>query len=182
MPTFDGKSEKFELFENLFQTSLKNHDKYTDQDKTNYFHSLMRGDGAAAVQKHQQPKQKESRENYCVPLEKLETPVNGYGKIHFSTIILQSSEPQVNWSAGRSPEIGKNAFNVAAQAIIEQFIYAKMTLNLMKSINQAHSEHGPFEQTVTHIKRVIRAKQFGSSWWVSHQHCDAKFTNWWQQI
>ena len=25
MPTFDGKSEKFELFEDLFQTSLKTH-------------------------------------------------------------------------------------------------------------------------------------------------------------
>ena len=27
MPTFDGKSDKFELFENLFQTSLKIHNQ-----------------------------------------------------------------------------------------------------------------------------------------------------------
>ena len=27
MPTFDGKSEKFELFEDLFQTSLKIHNQ-----------------------------------------------------------------------------------------------------------------------------------------------------------
>ena len=44
MPTFDGKSEKFELFEDLFQTSLKIHNQLTDEDKINYFHSLMRGD------------------------------------------------------------------------------------------------------------------------------------------
>ena len=43
MPTFDGKSEKFELFEDLFQTSLKNHNQLTE-DKNNYFHSFMRGD------------------------------------------------------------------------------------------------------------------------------------------
>ena len=44
MPTFDGKSEKFELFEDLFQTSLKIHNQLTEEDKINSFHSLMRGD------------------------------------------------------------------------------------------------------------------------------------------
>ena len=44
MPTFDGKSEKFELFEDLFQTSLKIHNQLTEEDRINYFHSLMRGD------------------------------------------------------------------------------------------------------------------------------------------
>ena len=44
MPTFDGKSENFELFEDLFQTSLKIHNHLTEEDKINYFHSLMRGD------------------------------------------------------------------------------------------------------------------------------------------
>ena len=44
MPTFDGKSEKFELFEDVFQTSLKIHNQLTEDDRINYFHSLMRGD------------------------------------------------------------------------------------------------------------------------------------------
>ena len=44
MPTFDGKSKKFELFEDLFQTSLKIHNQLTEEDRINYFHSLMRGD------------------------------------------------------------------------------------------------------------------------------------------
>ena len=44
MPTFDGTSEKFELFEDLFQTSLKIHNQLTEDDRINYFHSLMRGD------------------------------------------------------------------------------------------------------------------------------------------
>ena len=46
MPKFDGKSEKFELFEDLFQTSLKNQTHLTDDDRINYFHSLMRGDAS----------------------------------------------------------------------------------------------------------------------------------------
>ena len=44
MPTFDGKTEKFELFEDLFQTSLKIHNQLTEDDRIHYFHSLMRGD------------------------------------------------------------------------------------------------------------------------------------------
>ena len=43
-PTFDGKSEKFEMFEDLLQTSLKIDNQFTKEDKVNYFHSLMRGD------------------------------------------------------------------------------------------------------------------------------------------
>ena len=33
MPTFDGKTEKFELFEDLFQTSLKIHNQPAEDDK-----------------------------------------------------------------------------------------------------------------------------------------------------
>ena len=44
MPTSDGKPEKFELFESVFQTSLKNHNQLTEEDRINYFHSLMMRD------------------------------------------------------------------------------------------------------------------------------------------
>ena len=35
LPTFDGKSEKFEVFEDLFQTSLKIHNQLTEEDRIN---------------------------------------------------------------------------------------------------------------------------------------------------
>ena len=44
MPTFDGKSEKFERFEDLFQTSLKILNQLTEEDRINYFYYLNRGD------------------------------------------------------------------------------------------------------------------------------------------
>ena len=44
MPAFDGKTEKVELFEDLYQTSLKIHNQLTEDDRANYFHSLMKGD------------------------------------------------------------------------------------------------------------------------------------------
>ena len=44
MPTFDRKSEKFELFEDFFLMSLKIHIQLTEDDRINYFQSLMRED------------------------------------------------------------------------------------------------------------------------------------------
>ena len=44
MPTFHVKTEKLELFEDLFQTGLKIHNQLTEDDRINYFHSLMRRD------------------------------------------------------------------------------------------------------------------------------------------
>ena len=42
-------------------------------------------------------------------------------------------------------KLAKDAFGVAAQAIIEQFIYAKTPPHLKKSINQARLENGMYE-------------------------------------
>ena len=44
MPTFDRKTEKFELFEDLLRTSLKILNQLTEDDRITYFHSFMRGD------------------------------------------------------------------------------------------------------------------------------------------
>ena len=44
VPTFDGKSKKLELLEDLFKTSLKFHNQLTEEDKIINIHSLLRGD------------------------------------------------------------------------------------------------------------------------------------------
>ena len=50
MPMFDGKTEKLELFEDLFQTSLRIYNQLTENDRINYFHSLMRGDALQTLE------------------------------------------------------------------------------------------------------------------------------------
>ena len=49
----------------------------------------------------------------------------------------------------------KDAFGIAAHAIIEQFIYAKMPPYLKKSMNQAHLENGTYEQIVTYLEKEL---------------------------
>ena len=52
-------------------------------------------------------------------------------------------------------QLAKDAFGVAGQAIIEQFIYAKMHPHLKKSINQAHLVNGTYEQILTHLEKEL---------------------------
>ena len=66
MPAFDGKSEKFELFEDLFQTSLRIHNQLTVEDKKNYFHSVMRGDALQTFKTVTSPNRENLRENLTV--------------------------------------------------------------------------------------------------------------------
>ena len=48
LPVFDGKSEKFELFGDLFRNNIKMYPHLTEIQKTNYFHSLLRGNALQA--------------------------------------------------------------------------------------------------------------------------------------
>ena len=52
-------------------------------------------------------------------------------------------------------KLAEDAFGIAAHAIIEQFIYAKMPPHLKNSINQAHLENGTNEQIVTHLEKEL---------------------------
>ena len=59
--TFDGKSVKFEMFEDLFQTSLKIDNQLTGEDNIKYFHSLMRGDALQTLKNITSPNGKFGR-------------------------------------------------------------------------------------------------------------------------
>ena len=156
MPTFDGKSEKFELFENHFQTSLEIHNQLTEGDQVNYFHSLMRGD-ALQTFKNISSRNRENltdiltvfRRNYVKP-QSMATAKHKLQQLVFNPVNQKLFD-----FLDDLQKLAKDAFGVAAQAIIDQFIYAKMPPHLKKSINQANLENGTYEQIVTHLETEL---------------------------
>ena len=44
IPMIEGRSEKFEMLQDLFPTSFKIHNQLTEEDRINYFQCIMRGD------------------------------------------------------------------------------------------------------------------------------------------
>ena len=156
MPTFDGKSEKFELFEDLFQTSLKIHNQLTQEDKINYFHSLMRGDAWQTFKNISSPNRENLTEIQTVFRRKYLKPQSmATAKHKFQQLVFNPANQKLIDFLDELQKLAKDAFGVDAQAIIDQFIYAKMPPHLKKSINQAHLENGTYEQIVTHLEREL---------------------------
>ena len=156
MPTFDGKSEKFELFEDLFQTSLKIHNQLAEEDKINYFHSLMRGDALQTFKNICSPNREKLTEILTVFRRKYVKPQSmATARHNFQQLVFNPANQKLIDFLDELQKLAKDAFGVDAQAIIEQFIYAKMPPHLRKSINQAHLENGTCEQIVTHLEREL---------------------------
>ena len=156
MPTFDGKTEKFELFEDLFQTSLKIHNQLTEDDRINYFHSLMRGDVLQTFKNINGPTRENLAEILAVFRRKYVKPQSmATAKHKFQKLVFNPANQKLVDFLDERQKLAKDAFGIAAHAIIEQFIYAKMPPHLKKSINQAHLENGTYEQIVTHLEREL---------------------------
>ena len=156
MPTFDGKTEKFELFEDLFQKSLKIHNQLTEDDRINYFHSLMRGDALQTLKNINGPTRQNLEEILAVFRRKyVKHQSMATAKHKFQKLVFNPANQKLVDFLDELLKLAKDAFGIAAHAIIEQFIYAKMPPHLKKSINQAHLENGTYEQIVTHLEREL---------------------------
>ena len=137
MPTFDGKSEKFELFEDLFQTSLKIHNQLTQEDKINYFHSLMRGDALQTFKNITSLNRENLGEILTVFRRKYVKPQSMVTAKHkFQQLVFNPVNQKLIDFLDELQKLAEDAFGVATQAIIEQFIYAKMPPHLKKSITR----------------------------------------------
>ena len=156
MPTFDGKTEKLELFEDLFQTSLKIHNQLTEDDRINYFHSLMRGDALQTFKNIFGPTRENPEEILAVFRRKYVKPqLMATAKHNFQKLVFNPANQKLVDFLDELQKLAKDAFGIAAHAMIEQFIYAKMPPHLKKSINQAHLENGTYEKNVPYLEREL---------------------------
>ena len=161
-PTFEGKSEKFELFEDLFQTSLKVHNQLTE-DKMNYFHTLMRGDWLQTARNNSSRNRENLAEILTVSRRKdVKTQSMATAKYKFQHLDFNPANQKLIDFLDDLQKLAENALGAAAQAIIEQVVYAKLPPHLNKSINRAHLQNGTYEQTVTHIERELELSSLES--------------------
>ena len=150
MPTFDGISEKFELFEDLFQMSLKFHNQLIEFDRINYFHSLMRGEALQAFENLNGPNRENLGEIVAVFLGKyVEAQSMMQAKHKFPKIDFNPANQKLVDFLDELRKLTEDALVIAARAIIEQILSSKMLPHLKKSINQTHVENGIYQQIVT---------------------------------
>ena len=76
-------------------------------------------------------------------------------KHKFQRLVFNPANEKLHNFPEELQKLAKKAFVVATQAIIEQYIYAKMPRHLKKSTKQVHMENGTYEQIVLHLENEL---------------------------
>ena len=136
--------------------SLNIQNQLTGEDKIDYFPSRIRGDSLQTFKNISSPDRENLAEILTAIRRKYVNPQSmATAKHKFQQLVFNPVNQKLIDFLDELQKLAKNAFGVAAQAIIDQFIYAKMPPHLKKSINQAHLENGTYEQIVTQLERKL---------------------------
>ena len=153
---FDGKNEKFELFEDLFHTMLKMQPEMTEAMKINHFHAHLRKEALQTFRNISAVNRKTLddvlivfRRKYVKP-ESQATAKHKWHKLTFDPNI--KSLPDF---LEELKECTERAFGDNAQHMIDSLIYAKLPPHLKRSLNLAHLENGTYDQIVAHLEREL---------------------------
>ena len=153
---FDGKNEKFVLFEDLFHTMLKMQPEMTEAMKINSFHAHLRKEALQTFRNISAVNKKTLddvlivfRRKYVKP-ESQATAKHKWHKLTFdpNTKSLPDFLEELNDCAER-------AFGDNAQHMIDSLLYAKLPPHLKRSLNLAHLENGTYDQIVAHLEREL---------------------------
>ena len=153
---FDGKNEKFELFEDIFHTMLKMQPEMTEAMKINHFHVRLRKEALQTIKNISALNKKTLddvlivvRRKYVKP-ESQATAKHKWHKLTFdpNTKSLPDFLEELNESAER-------AFGDNAQHMIDSLLYAKLPPLLKRSLNLAYLENGTYDQIVARLEREL---------------------------
>ena len=153
---FNGKNEKFELFEDLFHTMLKMQPEMTETMKINHFHAHLRKEALQTFRNISAVNKKTLddvlivfRRKYVKP-ESQATAKHKWHKLTFdpNTKSLPDFLEELN-------ECAEKAFGDNAQHMIDSLLYAKLPPHLKRSLNLAHLENGTYDQIVAHLEREL---------------------------
>ena len=154
--TFDGKSEKFELFEDLFHTMIKMQPEMTERMKINHFHSLLRKNALQTFRNINSTNRQTLedvlvifRRKYVKP-ESQATAKHKWHRLVFdpNTMKLPDFLEELNQGA-------EKAFGDHAQKMIDSLLYAKLPPKLKRSVNMARLENGSYNEIVAHLEREL---------------------------
>ena len=156
MPTFDGKTEKFELFEDLFQTSLKVHPQITEQEKIHYFHSLLRGD-ALQTFRNMTETTKTNINDIIAGFRRryVKTQSVATARCKWENLTFDPANQTFQDFLETYQKLAQEAYADVAPRFIETSFYAKMPTHLKRVLNQARLETASYETMVQHLEREM---------------------------
>ena len=163
LPVFDGKSEKFELFEDLFRNNIKMYPHLTEIQKINYFHSLLRGNALQAYCNLDDTK-KDNLEEVITAFKRRfgDFQSSAKARCEWDALHFDPTKQKLHEFLDALQKTAKEAFGSEAQRFIDKAIYAKMPDHVKKILNRAYLEDKPYNDIVLHLEREMRLNGLGA--------------------
>ena len=154
--TFDGKSEQFELFEDLFHTMIKMQPDMTETMKINHFHSLLRKIALQTFRNINSANRQTLEDILAVFRRKYVKPESqATAKHKWYKLVLDPNTMKLPDFLEELNQGAEKAFGVHAQAMIDSLLYARLPPKLKRSVNMARLENATYEEIVTHLEREL---------------------------
>ena len=154
--TFDGKSEKFELFEDLFHTMIKMQPDMTETMKINHFHSLLRKNALQTFRNINSANRQTLEDILAVFRRKYVKPESqATAKHNWHKLVFDPNAMKLPDFLEELIQGAEKAFGEHAQAMIDSLLYAKVPPKLKRSVNMARLENATYEEIVTHLEREL---------------------------
>ena len=154
--TFDGKSEKFELFEDLFHTMIKMQPEMTEQMKINHFHSLLRKNALQTFRNISSSNRQTLEDVLVIFRRKYVKPESqATAKHKWHRLVFDPNTMKLPDFLEEPNQGAEKAFGDNAQKMIDSLLYAKLPLKLKRSVNMARLENGSYDEIVAHLEREL---------------------------
>ena len=150
--TFDGKSEKFELFEDLFHKMIKMQPDMTETMKNNHFHSLLRKNALQTFRNINSANRQTLEDILSVFRRKyVKSESQATAKHKWHKLVFDPNTMKL-------PDCLEELNQGAEQAMIDSLLYAKLPPELKSSVKMARLENATCEEIVTHLERELELK------------------------
>ena len=163
LPFFDGKSDKFELFEDLFGNNIKVYPHLTEPQKINYFHSLLQRDALQAFCKIEVSSKDSLDEIMTICKRRFGDYLSmAKARCHWDSLKFDPATQKLHEFLDVLQKTAKEAFGSEAQQFIDKAIYAKMPDHVKKILNRAYLEDKPYIDIVLHLEEEMRLNGLGA--------------------
>ena len=162
--TFDGKSEKFEPFEDLFHTIKKMQPAITERKKINHFHSFLRKRALQTFRNINSINRQTLEDVLVIFRRKYMKPESqATAKHKWHRLIFDPNTMKLPQFLEELNQGDKKAFVENAKNMIDSLLYAKRSPKLKRFVNMTRLEKGTYEQIVAHLGRDLELNELEKS-------------------
>ena len=154
---FDGKNEKFELFEDLFHTMLKMQPEMTETIKINHFHARLRKEALQTFRNTSAINKKTLDDVLIVFRRKYVKPESqATAKHKWHKLTIDPNTKSLPYFSEELNECAERTFADNAQHKVDSLLYAELPPHLKRSLKLAYLEYGKYVQKVAHLERELK--------------------------